>query len=700
MNAPRLFASGSAALLACVVAVAADEQSASAPPAPVAPTGPDTSNWVCRFCTFDSGAQGWVEPAVGYQSDASYHFGDYRGLDDKGLRFDLGAAWRYRDAERADAWNIEVNHAGLDSRALSARGGRQGLYGVSLAYDAIPHLLSREASTPFDAQGNLPAGWSTAGSTGAMSDLDASLHGTWLRQRRERTALGLALIPQAATELHVDYRRDEVQGTGAVGGSFMTLASQLPKALHQATDRFELSAAYHNALGQAQIGLASSFFSNDLDALAWQNPYNPPTPGATHGQLGLAPDNRAHRLSVGFGSPAAFPLQWSAQLAWGRMLQDQRFLPATVNPDETVALPRASLDGRVDTTLASMRAGYRVLPWLRLSADFLHDQRNNKTPSAAYTQVVMDTFTGDVRTNVPYSFTRERWRLSVEQTRGPRLGVGVTQDSHRRWLAAQRDTRERSLWGRVGWKPLAGADLRLRYEHSHRDGTGVYSAAADVPAQNPLLQPFQLAERRRDTVRGDLSLTQAALTATFNVSYLRSKYPDTPLGRTKDDAAGYGAELSAQLIDSVSVGVFADREELRSDQAGSQNFALPDWLAEQEDTSSVAGIHADWHAPRSLDLGAEYTLSSTQGVIAMAAGGLDTAFPVLVTRWHDARVYGRYPLRPDLTVRLDLEREVYSARDWALDGVAPDTVPNLLALGQGTRSGNVSAALLSLRYQF
>lgn len=84
----------------------------------------------------------------------------------------------------------------------------------------------------------------------------------------------------------------------------------------------------------------------------------------------------------------------------------------------------------------------------------------------------------------------------------------------------------------------------------------------------------------------------------------------------------------------------------------------------------------------------------------MLAGGSENGFPLLLTRWHDARLFGRYPLRPNLSLRLDLVREVYTARDWALDGLQPDTVPNLLALGQGAQSGAVTAVLLGVRYEF
>lgn len=682
----------------------AQEAAPPAEPAPTeasAPALPDTSGWVCRFCTFEAGSRGWLEPAAGYVSEPSFRFGDYTGLEDDGVYFDLNGAWRYRDDDSARFLDVEAQRYGLDSRALGISGGRQGTYRIALGYDAIPHRVARDSRTLFFGEGalGLPAGWTRSGSTGGMTALDASLHGAWLRQDRERATLGFAFTPRRSTDLRADYRHEEIRGTGTLGGSFLTLASQLPRPVDQTHDRINLSAAYHGAQGHGQIALMSSFFGNDTNSLYWQNPYNGPTPGADAGLMALAPGNQAHRLSLTLGPPPAWPLQITTHLAVGRLQQDERFLPATVNPDEAVALPRASLDGRVDTMLATVRASYPLWRILRLSADVLYDERDNRTPVAAYTQVVMDTYTGGVRSNVPFSFSRDRWRLSLEKRAGLRLGVGVEEDSRERQLGTRRDTRERTVWGRLGWRPVSRSELRLRYAHAERDGAE-FAVVPGAAAPNPLTRTLESAARRRDELRADLSLGSARVTGAFNVSYGRNEYPDTRIGRTGDTRFGYGTDWSVQAFETLAVSVFASRHRNEAEQAGSEAFAQPDWFAEQDDTTNAGGVHAAWQAPRDIEVGADYVYTASDGSIALLSGGANSAFPVLVTRWHDARVYGRYPFLPDLSVRLDLVRERYQAQDWSLDGVGPDTVPNLLALGQGTQSGAVTAAVLSLRYAF
>jgi MtrB/PioB family decaheme-associated outer membrane protein len=671
-------------------------------PAPPA-AGPDTSSWTCRFCTFESGTSGWLEPRLGYLSDGSFRYGDYTGLEDQGLLLDLGGAWRYRNAETADAWDLAVERAGLDSRAFALRGGRQGTYRISLGYDQLPHLVDAGTRTIFTGDGplGLPPGWTRGNSTQDMPQLDASLRPVWLRQDRERLAAGFEWIPHRVADLRFDYRRDEIRGTGAQGGSFITLASMLPRRIDQTLDRADVALGLRGALGHAQIALASSFFANEVDSLTWQNPYSGPVAGATQGQLAQAPDNRAHRLSLSLGSPAGGRLQTSAHLALGEMTQDERFLPATLNPDEAVGLPRNSLDGRVDTRFASLRAVYAVTGTTRVLGDYLHDQRDNRTPVAAYTQVVMDSFTGDVRSNAPFGWQRDRWRLSVEDrtVRSLRLGLGVENETRERRYHDTTETDELRYWGRVGFRPVTGGDLRLRLSHAERDGAQPATAPGAAP-QNPLLRSYHTAARHRDEARADLGIGFARVTTTFNAHYAKDDYPETLVGRTGGSDFGYGVDVGAQASETLAVSGFAARRLQDHEQAGSQGFGLPDWAADGEDATEVWGVHAAWQAPRGFDFGADYAYARSEGTIAMATGAGDTGFPLLVSRWQDLRLFGRYALRPDLALRLDLLRDSYRAHDWALDGVGPDTVPNLLALGQSSQSGAVTAAVLSLRYEF
>lgn len=661
---------------------------------------PDTSAWVCRFCTVDDGWTAWVEPGLAITTDDSYHFGDVSGLNEQGTEPELDGAWRWRDAGRGQAFDARVERLGRDSQAVSISGGRQGAWQAWLDYDELPHYVAADGRTPFSGGANLqlPAGWVTAGSTGGMSQLDASLRGVSLDQVRERSALGLRFRPQAMTDGRIEYRREVVRGTGLTGATFLTLSSQLPRPVDQVNDRIDAALGLHHPLVNAQVALESSFFRNEARALTWQNPYNPLTPGATGGRMGQSPDSSAHRLTLSAGTAPGTPVQASAQLSLGRLRQDDGFLPATTNPGEAVALPRSSLDGRVDTTLATVKASYAASRSLRLNADVLRDDRENHTPVDAFTQVVTDTFAGDVRTNAPFGFTRNRWRFSADWRSAPRVSVGVEDDRRERRQYGTAGTVERRYWGRASFRPLAGSELKFRATHAHREGEEFSGSGA--PAQNPLLRAFNTAERDRDEARADFSLAGAVLTHSLHVSYARNDYPGATLGRSRDDEVGYGGEVAAQATENLSISAFVSYRSQETDQAGSQAFGQPDWRAGQEDATRVLGASFAWDGPRGLELGADYVLSASEGTITMLAAASESEFPVLTTRWDDARVHAAYPLRPGLSLKLELMHERYRAGDWGQLGLAPDTASNLLALGQGTQGGSATAVLLGVRYEF
>ncbi|MDH3527816.1 MAG: MtrB/PioB family outer membrane beta-barrel protein, partial [Gammaproteobacteria bacterium] len=74
--------------------------------------------------------------------------------------------------------------------------------------------------------------------------------------------------------------------------------------------------------------------------------------------------------------------------------------------------------------------------------------------------------------------------------------------------------------------------------------------------------------------------------------------------------------------------------------------------------------------------------------------------PDLDTELDTIKLYATYRLKDDMSLHAAYWHERYDSDDWALDGVAPDTVGNVLSLGETSPSYNVNAVALSLRYKF
>jgi hypothetical protein len=75
-------------------------------------------------------------------------------------------------------------------------------------------------------------------------------------------------------------------------------------------------------------------------------------------------------------------------------------------------------------------------------------------------------------------------------------------------------------------------------------------------------------------------------------------------------------------------------------------------------------------------------------------------FPDLTTALNSAKLYVDFRPKQKLALRLTYWYEDYQSDDWALDGVAPTTISNVLAFGQETPSYSLNVVTLSARYEF
>ena len=102
----------------------------------------------------------------------------------------------------------------------------------------------------------------------------------------------------------------------------------------------------------------------------------------------------------------------------------------------------------------------------------------------------------------------------------------------------------------------------------------------------------------------------------------------------------------------------------------------------------------------SLDIGADYTKASSTGKVTVNSGVPDPAFPDLTTDLDSIKIYANYRLSEMLHLKAAFWHERYDSTDWALDGVSPDTIPNLLSFGELSPSYSVNVVKLSMSYKF
>ena len=189
------------------------------------------ANWQCAKCPFPEGAKLQTTAGGGYQSDDSFKFGDYTGLDEDGafLIADFTADYF---GDKAWRWSAEGKDLGLDSRRFSLEGGRQGLLQVRFGYEELPRHLFETASTIYPTPGSsnlqLPAGWVRAPSTAGMTELSSSLRGMDVEWDRESWNTGFSFVQSKRFSYDVDYRHLERDGKQLRGGSFLTSRRPCP----------------------------------------------------------------------------------------------------------------------------------------------------------------------------------------------------------------------------------------------------------------------------------------------------------------------------------------------------------------------------------------------------------------------------------------------------------------------------------------
>ncbi|HEX9174060.1 MAG TPA: MtrB/PioB family outer membrane beta-barrel protein, partial [Telluria sp.] len=104
-----------------------------------------------------------------------------------------------------------------------------------------------------------------------------------------------------------------------------------------------------------------------------------------------------------------------------------------------------------------------------------------------------------------------------------------------------------------------------------------------------------------------------------------------------------------------------------------------------------------------LDFGFDYTFSNTRSDIVVTATPSpfqQTApLPQLQAKMRSYSLWGSFQLGDQSSIRLTAEASDLSTSDWALDGVVPDTLANVLLLGESAANYDLWLVYASWNYR-
>ena len=668
----------------------------------------DTSQWTCEFCPFESGHRADYDVGAGNVDDDSAYFDDASGLGDKGVYAIVDGEGAYTSSNHRLQWTVE--DLGLDSRYAKLEGARPGTFDYHLTYRELPRREFITTQSIFLESGEsslaLPSGWVRSGTTAGFSALGASLASRDIESDRSVFGLGGRYRLADRISFSADYRRQDHDGVGILGGSYFTTSSLLPMPFDYVTDEVDLGIRYALEDGFLSLAWYLSDFENDSGAFGWESPFATAA-GAEFAELAQPPDNSFQQLTLSGGYRFdAYRTYLSFSASLGEIEQDEPLLAYTTNANlTTTPPPRSNLDGEIDTTRFAVTVTTRPVNRARINFSYRYDERDNKTPQEVWTRVITDTFvSGDDEPNIPYSYERSSLSLSGDYDLfdSIRVSAGYEHRETDRDFQEVADQDEDSGWGRVRWRPNQIVDVDIKGGASKRDPDRFDESLAVAMGQNPLLRKYNLAYRYREF--GELTLTAALpetpLSVTIRGMLADDSYSESELGLVSGDEKALTADLSWAVSDTASVYLNGGVESIESVQLGSESFAQADWRAMNEDefVTVGAGFRVREIAD-SIDLSLDYVRSDGNTEIDVpSAGGGQSRFPDLESTLDDLRFRVTYRRSERLEFAASARYQRFETEDWALEGVDPATIPVVLTLGADPYDDDVVIFGLTVRY--
>lgn len=605
----------------------------------------------------------------------------------------------------------DFENIGYDDQRYAIEVGRWGRLRLFGEYEELPHVFSTQSRTLYGYSGSnlllLPDAFqgsveAAVGNPAKSAALGAGLAGarrTSLEYQLRSVTGGLVFDPREDLRFETAYRSLDRSGRkpfslgfGTPGGTFTSFASPVDER----TDEVTADVRFGRGPFNLEVGYLGSFFGNDLRHVTVDNPLVLTDTAATasQGRISLAPDNSLNQFHATgtWELPLEVPARIATTFSYGLREQDDDFLPHTINPattgDPLLALPRDSLDGKVQTYLANVLFTARPLPDLDLRARYRFYDYHNDTPVIDFpAHVVNDQgLTAELRRNVPNDYERQEasFDAAYRFSRTVRVRGGPFWD---RWSRSRdREVSKLDEYGAklaVDLRPTRRTTVRLDYLFGTRNGSDYkpydFLAStldpAEVPDTIPISQLSQLrkfdeADRTRNEVR---FLTQLVprddVDVSFSGGWAKYDYRNSDYGVEDSQRWNVGTEFGYQPLEWLSISAWYDFEQVQLDQRSRwrpRTFGVPpvvtddsanDWSSESTDVIHTIGARLGFVLiPEKLDLDFSYVFERGNGKTHSKAAPGCVAAPTttLCLPGGTAADGGAAPNYPDIEDRLQL----------------------------------------------
>lgn len=464
---------------------------------------------------------------------------------------------------------------------------------------------------------------------------------------RKRALLDVNLFPTGPVNTHVTYFVESRSGSRAAGTSFgFSNVVETPEPINYRTTDLGVSGEMPFTGGLLRGGLRVNRFQDSLTSFTFDNPFRATSAtdasaytapgsgsigGAAFGRIGLPPDNKALNGTVGVVYKLPMKSRITADVNLGQWRQDDTFIPYTtndaitspINATDINTLPAHSLNGKVNTTGATLQLTSSPVNKLNLSARYRYYDFDNRTPRITFPGYVrFDAVWEPIgRINVPFSFKNSRADVMASYDLGAaNVEAGFrSETAHHTFREVDRSTE--NVW-HVGtdFRPLKWAIFRASYEAGNRSINGYDPENAEdasfttpqPPAQPETVRRFDVNARRISRIVSNLQLNpgNGNLNLDFNYVHNLDKYKGAILGLQQWKNNAFTTEADYAPSDRWNTYAFYSNESLGGIQIDEQNSSgvisndpKNQWMANNTDKVNSYGAGLNFGiVPNKIDM--------------------------------------------------------------------------------------------------
>jgi MtrB/PioB family decaheme-associated outer membrane protein len=630
---------------------------------------------------------------VGRLSNDNQRFGMYNGLHDAGT-YGLGEFAIVRRDDSDGTWFRALGrNLGLPQAELRVEHERQGHWSYFAEVDQFTRY------TPYDVFSRLQGAGSnalsypnTSGNQPRATSQLSDLHTERLSSR-----LGFNHFFNDALEFRVLFQNVEKKSQRLFGRGSGTVQEFLVEPIDSTTRQLDAIINYTGESLQLSGGYYGTWYQNnnnqlniaggDLSLRTAAGPANLPFT-----VMSLPPDNFSHQFHLTGGYQFTDKTRGTFKVAHTSAYQEDSFV--SVPAPTSGSLPpgglnmsgRTDLGGRLDTTLLNLGLTSRPMRDLFLLGSVRYEDRHDRTPVTRYINVSSTTSTTDGY-NEPRSLKVMNGKLeaSYQLPQGFRLtgGVDLEQKEHSVSgvrVVGYRDRTDETSY-RLELAKTLSEDINgtIAYIHSNRIGsdyrtlrtwnalTGLFNSATSYSNR---IQPIYIGDRTRDKLR---LLADWTPLEPLNLQFVVESASDTygagrdslDIGPRQGSARLYSVDATWTLSEKWRLTAWVSRNETTMDQAAG-NSAAAFWTANLSNHVNMIGLGTRGKITGRIDVGADAMLSRDRS--AYDLGGAATSLPDIRYDQQTVKLFGRYAVSKDTSVRLDYIRDHRKADDWTWNG--------------------------------